>query len=94
MPASRQPSARRSTSDCRRYRAEGGSPEAQGANPGDRAMLLLGYVDVVVLRDVIERHAVSSPLALRWTPGTASSARCVGLRAHIPRPKRGHAEGG
>jgi hypothetical protein len=32
----------------------------------DRAALLAGYVDVVVLRDVIERHAVSNPLALRW----------------------------
>jgi len=45
---------------------EGGFPEAQGADPRDRAALLAGYVDVVVLRDVIERHAVSNPLALRW----------------------------
>lgn len=50
----------------RRYLAEGGFPEAQGAEPRDRAALLSGYVDVVVLRDVIERHAVSNPLALRW----------------------------
>lgn len=50
----------------RRYLAEGGFPEAQGASPRDRAALLAGYVDVVVLRDVIERHAVSNPLALRW----------------------------
>jgi len=50
----------------RRYLAEGGFPEAQGASPTDRAALLSGYVDVVVLRDVIERHAVSNPLALRW----------------------------
>lgn len=50
----------------RRYLAEGGFPEAQGAAPRDRAALLGGYVDVVVLRDVIERHAVSNPLALRW----------------------------
>lgn len=50
----------------RRYLAEGGFPEAQGATPRDRAALLSGYVDVVVLRDVIERHAVSNPLALRW----------------------------
>ena len=34
--------------------------------PQDRAALLTGYVDVVVLRDVIERHAVTNPLALRW----------------------------
>jgi predicted AAA+ superfamily ATPase len=50
----------------RRYLAEGGFPQAQGASPRDRAALLSGYVDVVVLRDVIERHAVSHPLALRW----------------------------
>lgn len=50
----------------RHYLAEGGFPEAQGADARDRAALLSGYVDVVVLRDVIERHAVSNPLALRW----------------------------
>lgn len=50
----------------RRYLTEGGFPEAQGANARDRVALLSGYVDVVVLRDVIERHGVSNPLALRW----------------------------
>ena len=50
----------------RRYLTDGGFPEAQGAEPRDRAALLGGYVDVVVLRDVIERHRVSNPLALRW----------------------------
>ena len=50
----------------RRYLNEGGFPEAQGASARDRAALLAGYVDVLVLRDVIERHAVSNPLALRW----------------------------
>ena len=50
----------------RRYLVEGGFPEAQGANARDRAALLGGYVDVVVLRDVIDRHGVTNPLALRW----------------------------
>ena len=50
----------------RRYLVEGGFPEAQGAAPRDRAALLAGYVDLVVLRDVIERHGVTNPLALRW----------------------------
>lgn len=50
----------------RRYLEEGGFPEAQNAEPRDRAALLSGYVDVVVLRDVVERHAISNPLALRW----------------------------
>ena len=66
----------------RRYLAEGGFPEAQGLDPRDRAALLSGYVDVVVLRDVIERHAVSNPLALRWiqrqllaNPGGAFSVK-------------------
>lgn len=49
-----------------RYLVEGGFPEAQGVEPRDRAALLTGYVDVVVLRDVIERHGVTNPLALRW----------------------------
>lgn len=66
----------------RRYLVEGGFPEAQGAEPRDRAALLTGYVDVVVLRDVIERHAVTNPLALRWlerqllaNPGGAFSVK-------------------
>ena len=50
----------------RRYLVEGGFPEAQGLDSRNRARLLTSYVDVVVLRDVIERHAVSNPLALRW----------------------------
>ena len=50
----------------RRYLVEGGFPEAQGADARDRAALLAGYVDVVVLRDVIDRHGVTNPLALRW----------------------------
>ena len=50
----------------RRYLSEGGFPEAQGAEPRDRAALLTSYVDVMVLRDVIERHAITNPLALRW----------------------------
>jgi len=50
----------------RRYLVQGGFPEAQSTSPRDRSALLSGYVDVVVLRDVIERHEVSHPLVLRW----------------------------
>ncbi len=50
----------------RRYLHDGGFPEAQGLESRDRVALLNGYVDVVVLRDVIERHGVSNPRALRW----------------------------
>ena len=40
--------------------------EAQGVPLRDRRDLLRSYVDVAILRDVIERHAVSNPLPLRW----------------------------
>lgn len=47
------------------YLVVGGFPEAQGSDERDRARLLTGYVDAMVLRDVIERHAVSNVTALR-----------------------------
>ena len=50
----------------RMYLGAGGFPEAQRATPRDRLDLLRGYVDAMLLRDVIERHAVSHPVALRW----------------------------
>jgi predicted AAA+ superfamily ATPase len=48
-----------------RYLTVGGFPEAQGADDRDRVRLLRGYVDLVVLRDVIERHNLGNPVALR-----------------------------
>jgi predicted AAA+ superfamily ATPase len=48
------------------YLMQGGFPEAQGLDARNRTALLNGYVDVVLLRDVVERHAVSQPLVLRW----------------------------
>ncbi|MBP7864812.1 MAG: ATP-binding protein [Acidobacteria bacterium] len=48
------------------YLASGGFPEAQGLTGRDRFELLRGYVDVALFRDVVERHAVSQPTALRW----------------------------
>ena len=50
----------------REYLVSGGFPEAQGAERRDRFELLRSYVDTALLRDVIERHAVSHPIALRW----------------------------
>lgn len=52
--------------NLRSYLMGGGFPEAQGISVRDRVDLLRGYVDVVLLRDVIERHRVSHPVALRW----------------------------
>jgi predicted AAA+ superfamily ATPase len=48
------------------YLAHGGFPEAQGLDDRNRLELLRTYVDVVLLRDVVERHNLSQPLVLRW----------------------------
>jgi predicted AAA+ superfamily ATPase len=48
------------------YLVTGGFPEAQGLLPPERRQLLQGYVDVLLLRDVIERHGVVNVTALRW----------------------------
>lgn len=63
LPKARRSLLERALSD---YLADGGFPEAQGIEPRDRRQLLQGCVDLAVLRDVIERHAVTNPLALRW----------------------------
>ena len=48
------------------YLEVGGFPEAQGLNRPDRHELLLRYVDVAILRDVIERHGVTHVVGLHW----------------------------
>lgn len=52
--------------DLRIYLAHGGFPEAQGLDERNRIELLRTYVDVVLLRDVVERHNLSQPQILRW----------------------------
>jgi predicted AAA+ superfamily ATPase len=49
-----------------RYLEVGGFPEAQGLDAADRYELLLRYVDVAMLRDIVERHNVSNVVALHW----------------------------
>lgn len=44
----------------------GGFPEAQGLGPAARGQLLRDYVDVAMLRDVMERHGVTNLTGLRW----------------------------
>lgn len=44
----------------------GGFPEVQELDASLRRRVLQEYVDVAVLRDVIERHGVSQVVALRW----------------------------
>ena len=46
--------------------AVGGFPEAQGLGPSSRRQLLRDYVDVAMLRDVVERHDVRNVTGLRW----------------------------
>lgn len=48
------------------YLAHGGFPEAQGLDTRTRLELLHTYVDVVLLRDVVERHNLSQPQVLHW----------------------------
>jgi len=64
----------RSYLDC------GGFPEVQGVNASLRARILQEYVDVVILRDVVERHGISNLAPLRYlirhllsSPATAFS---------------------
>ncbi len=48
------------------YLTIGGFPEAQGLDQPTRYQLLRDYVDVAMLRDVVERHGVSNVAGLRW----------------------------
>ncbi len=48
----------------------------------DRFDLLCGYVDLTLFRDMVERHSVSHPIALRWM----AVAFLAGLIAAAPRP--------
>lgn len=52
--------------DLADYLSHGGFPEAQGLDTRNRFELLRTYVDVVLLRDVVERHNLSQPLVLHW----------------------------
>ena len=54
------------THDLAEYLRVGGFPEAQGLDTRTRHELLRNYVDVVLLRDVMERHNLSQPQILRW----------------------------
>jgi uncharacterized protein len=67
-PTERLTKAERSQlgSDLLQYLAHGGFPEAQGLDNRTRSELLGTYVDVVLLRDVVERHNLSQPQVLHW----------------------------
>lgn len=67
-PPSRISKAQRSriTHDLLQYLVNGGFPEAQNLDQRSRLELLRNYIDVVLLRDVSERHNISQPQVLRW----------------------------
>jgi predicted AAA+ superfamily ATPase len=48
------------------YLAGGGFPEVQGLGIPERRRMLQDYVDVAMLRDVMERHGVTNVTGLRW----------------------------
>jgi len=48
------------------YLTDGGFPEVQGLKAHHRVRVLQEYLDVVVLRDLVERHGVSNLVALRY----------------------------
>lgn len=48
------------------YVETGGFPEAQGLDAASRHRLLTDYVDVAMMRDVVERHGVTNVSGLRW----------------------------
>ena len=68
QPSERLTKAARSQlgKDLLDYLAQGGFAEAQGLDTRSRLELLRTYVDVVVLRDVLERHNLSQPQVLHW----------------------------
>ena len=47
------------------YMESGGFPEVLGLDKPTRRNILQGYLDVVILRDVVERHSISNVAALR-----------------------------
>ncbi len=50
----------------REYLVVGGFPEAQGIDAASRHRLLSDYVDLAILRDVVERYGVRNVVSLRW----------------------------
>ncbi len=51
--------------ELRKYLAQGGFPEVANLEPGIAREILQSYVDTVILRDVVERHKITSINALR-----------------------------
>ncbi len=65
-PAVAEVEATRLESALREWLRTGGFPEAQGLPTVARLQLLRDYVDVAILRDVVDRYAVRNVTGLRW----------------------------
>jgi len=63
LPSSQRSALERAFLD---YLGGGGFPEAQGLDIVARQRLLSDYVDVALIRDVVERHGVTNVAGLRW----------------------------
>ncbi len=48
------------------YLSEGGFPEVQGIDGRYRVRILQDYLDVVILRDLVERHQIANTVPLRY----------------------------
>ncbi len=67
IPVSRPGAKKRALLEnrLRRYLLNGGFPEIQSVTDNHRIRILQEYVDVVILRDIVERYQVSNILPLR-----------------------------
>ena len=65
-PNVREEEADRSETALLEWLRTGGFPEVQGLPAAQRLQLLRDYVDVAILRDVVDRHAVRNVTGLRW----------------------------
>lgn len=63
LPAAERSTLERAFLD---YLTTGGFPEVQKLSTADRHLLLHDYVDVAMLRDVVERYSVTNVAGLRW----------------------------
>ena len=63
MPSGKRARIERAFTD---WLVVGGFPEAQFLDTASRKQLLTDYVDVAILRDVVERYKVSNVTGLRW----------------------------
>lgn len=78
------------------YLERGGFPAVRSLNPYDRVQMLQEYVDLVVLRDVAERHTATNLQAIRQLVAALFAANANGFsvsRLHGALTSQGHRVG-